>query len=60
MYHFLRLPHSQIAPSNGMLDIQIYNSKLKENSLLCMLNHQRDREQYGSQISAAQCNVLHY
>lgn len=32
-------PCSQILPSNEMLDIQIYNSRLKENSLLCMLNH---------------------
>lgn len=37
--YLLRLLCSQIPPSNEMLDIQIYNSRLKENSLLCMLNH---------------------
>lgn len=53
MCYLLRLLHSQIPPSNEMLDIQIYNSRLKENSLLCMLNH-LTRETGSSFVPASQ------
>lgn len=37
--YLLRLPHSQTPRGTEMLDIQIYNSRLKASSPMCTLNH---------------------
>lgn len=37
--YLLRLPCFHIPYSSKALDIQIYNSRLKQNTLLCMFNH---------------------
>lgn len=37
--YLLRLPCFHIPYSSMALDIQIYNSRLKQNTPLCMFNH---------------------
>jgi len=49
----LRLPHSQIHHGNEMLDMQIYNSRLKDNFPQCMLNHST-REKRNSFVPKSQ------
>lgn len=60
--YLLRLPRSQILHGDEVLDIQSSNSKLKENSLLCVPKplHHGDTKQFCSYTSAAQADTLYY